>query len=245
MSALLNSILATLAVSAVSLVGILFIRSRPRTERSEIRLLGFAAGVLLAAAFLELIPEAVEEAGDGSNPLVASLAAMVAFFFLEQVLQGFHVHEGHAPATSSYLILIGDGVHNLVDGVIIAAAFVADPSLGVATTIAVLAHEIPQEVADYGILVSGGFTPRRALSLNFASGLLAVVGAVVTVALGDVVEDRVAFFVAATAGMFIYIAAADLIPRIHSRHTERAAAYGPYFLTGVGVVALLTALVPE
>ena len=208
------------------------------------RLISFAAGVLLATVFLELLPEAGHEAG-GANPLIASLVAMVSFFFLERILHGFHLHDGRQGSASRYLILVGDGFHNLIDGIIIGAAFVADPELGVATTLAVTAHEIPQELADYGILVSGGFSRRRALALNFGSGLLGVLGALLTVTVGDAVEDNVSWFVAGTAGMFLYIAAVDLIPQMQQEDGRRSATYGPPFVAGIAVMALVTTLIGD
>src|SRR5262245_21318 len=178
MSPLLQSLIATVLVSAISLVGIVFI-FREWSDRLSVVSLSFAAGVLLATAFLELLPEAVVVAAN-QNVFPAALGAMIGFFLLERVIRGFHTHEdGHSHAvTSRYLILVGDGLHNFIDGVAIAASFLANPTLGVVTTLAITAHEVPQEIADYGILVSGKFPPRTALLLNFLSGLTAVVGAV-------------------------------------------------------------------
>jgi zinc and cadmium transporter len=237
-----QSLLATFLVSVLALVGIVFLFARTWSERIELVLISFAAGVLLSAAFLDLIPEAQALAPEGANVFTAALGAMVAFFFLERFLHGFHGHvDGHA-LSSRYLILIGDGAHNFIDGVAIAASFMAGPEVGVATTLAVAAHEIPQELADYGILIRGRFTPRRALALNFASGLTAMLGAVVFFAFEGVVEGQVAWFMAATAGMFIYIAASDLIPELHHSRVK-GWLYGLPFLGGVATIAVLTRFV--
>jgi len=238
----LQALIATFVVSAVALVGIVFILTRTWSQRLEIVLISFAAGVLLASAFLDLVPEAVEAAQPGSPIFTATLGAMIGFFFLERFLHGFHEHEeGHAVA-SRYLILIGDGVHNFIDGVAIAASFLAGVEVGVITTLAVAAHEIPQELADYGILVRGKFTPRQALTLNFASGLTALLGPVMVFSFAGFVETHIAWFMSATAGMFIYIAASDLIPELH--HSERASWWmsSLSFIAGVGLTALVSAL---
>lgn len=238
-----QALLATLLVSAISLIGIVFLFTE-WTERMEVLSLSFAAGILLGTTFLKLLPEAVEQSHDG-NVFVAALAALVGFFLLERFLHGFHEHDTSHAAPSRYLILVGDGLHNFVDGVAIAASFVVSPAVGIATTLAVAAHEIPQEIADYGVLVSGGFTRGKALFLNFLSSLTALAGAISCLALEDLVVRHLSLFMAATAGMFIYVAASDLIPELHhSRWRDSWLCTGP-FLAGIALMALLTALVPE
>jgi zinc and cadmium transporter len=245
MTPLWQAVLATLVVSTVALVGIVFVFTRQLSHRGELILLSFAAGVLLATTFLELLPEAISLERAPGNIFTATLAAMIGFFLLERLLHGFHIHEdeareGHVVA-SPYLILIGDGLHNFIDGVAIAASFAAAPELGVVTTLAVIVHEVPQELADFGILVAGGMTTRVALLLNFLSGLTAVVGALVFFAGGVAVEPYVAWFMAATAGMFLYIASADLIPQLHHHRTLHPGAALP-FLGGIILIALLREL---
>jgi zinc and cadmium transporter len=247
MTPLLQALLATLLVSAVALVGIVFVISaRQLSHRAELVLLSFAAGVLLATTFLELLPEATTRARAPGNIFAATLVAMIGFFLLERLLQGFHVHEDEARQPSGtfspYLILIGDGLHNFIDGVAIAASFAAAPALGVLTTFAVTVHEVPQELADFGILVAGGMTSRRALVLNFLSGLTAVLGALAFFAAGAGVEPYVAWCMAATAGMFIYIASTDLIPQLHRHRALHPGTQIP-FLGGVLLIAILCRLV--
>ena len=253
MSALASSLLANFLVSLISLVGIVFLFARRWSARRELALVSFAAGVLLSTALLELLPEAIEEGRSQGNVLWATLVAMVAFFFLERFIHGFHVHEeqeDHSTAAPRVLVLVGDGLHNFIDGVVIAASFIANPALGVATTAAVAAHEVPQEIADFGILTRGGYSRRRALVLNFLSGLTAVLGAVVVFAVGGAVEHHIAWFVAAAAGMFIYIAAADLLPELH-HHRPREGEGGLHglvgvaFVGGIAVIVLLAHLVHE
>jgi zinc and cadmium transporter len=245
MTPLAQALLATLVVSAVALVGIVFVFARQLSHRAELVLLSFAAGVLLATTFLELLPEATTLPRAPGNLFLATLGAMIGFFLLERLLHGFHIHEDgvrepHSPG-SPYLILVGDGLHNFIDGLAIAASFAASPELGVITTLAVAVHEVPQELADFGILVAGGMTTRHALLLNFLSGLTAVLGALAFFAAGPAIEPYTAWFMAATAGMFIYVASADLIPQLH-HHRALHPTQLP-FLGGVALIWLLRALV--
>jgi zinc and cadmium transporter len=243
MSPFVQSLLATLWVSALALIGIVFLFVRKPAGRGEALLLSFAAGVLLATAFLDLLPEAIERGHGDGNIFLAALAAMIVFFFLERVLHGFHEHEEMHTRPSRYLVLLGDGLHNFIDGVVIAASFAASPELGIATTVAVTVHEVPKEIADFSILMSGGFDFRTALLLNFATGLMALLGPVVFFALEGAVTHHLAWFMTGAAGMFIYVAGTDLIPQLH-HHREGAGAmvYLP-FLGGIALIATVGALV--
>ncbi|MGH7789349.1 MAG: ZIP family metal transporter [Candidatus Binatia bacterium] len=251
MTPLVHAILATLVISAISLVGVIFLFT-DWNERRAMLFISFGAGVLLATAFLELLPEAVAlHTGDG-NFFIASLGAMGAFFVLERFLRGFHSHDeehGHGDrddshtVPSGYLVLVGDTLHNFIDGVVIAAAFLVSPTVGVATTLAVAAHEIPQEVADFGILLGAGFRRSSALLLNFLSGLAALLGALWCFWFEGMVAGHLAWFMAATAGMFIYIAASDLMPELHHSRTRREWIYAVPFFVGVGLIAAIGGLI--
>ena len=241
MSPLVLSLIATLLVSTISLVGVFVVRW---SERVEERLLGFAAGVLLATAFLDLFPEAVARSPGDTHVFAAALGAMILFFVIERLLHAFHLHEESHAHASGYLILIGDGVHNLIDGVVIAASFLVSPELGLTTTLAVAAHEIPQEIADYGLLVSGRFSRQQALALNFASGLTAMIGVVLCWAFREMIEPHVGWALTATAGMFIYIAASDLIPELHHVRRRGSWAHTMPFFAGIVLIAFLAAAVP-
>lgn len=248
MPAPVAAVLATLGVSAIALIGIVFFTTTRPGPRGDALLLSFAAGVLLSTSFLELAPEAVTHSGGDGAVFSAALVAMIVFFLLERFLHGFHVHDGHEgherrhTVASTWLILIGDGLHNFIDGIVIAASFAVSPELGLVTTLAVAVHEIPQELADFSILVAGGLDTRTALALNFASGLTSVVGALAFFAFTTALEANVAWFMTATLGMFVYIAGSDLIPQLH--HHERDASGWIYlpFLGGVGVIAILSAV---
>lgn len=241
MSPLAQALLATFVVGLISFVGIAFAFTKRWSERSEMLLLSFAAGVLLATVFLELLPEAIERANGDGRVFSAALVAMIAFFFLERFLHGFHVHEESRAVASRYMILIGDAVHNFVDGVVIAASFLASPALGMTTAFAVMAHEIPQEIADYGILIRGKVSPRNALLLNFASGLFAILGALACFWLEDLVLPHLGWFLTATAGMFIYIAGSDLIPELHEPAHRGQWIYTAPFLVGIALMVVVTA----
>jgi zinc and cadmium transporter len=242
LSPFVSSLLATFWVSTIALVGIVFMFRRQPGPRGEAFLLSFAAGVLLATTFLELLPEAVARGSRDGNVFIATLVAMIAFFFLERVLHGFHVHEDSHAVPSRYLILVGDGVHNFIDGIAIAAAFAVGPELGLATTFAVTVHEVPQEIADFSILMSGGFQLRTALLLNFLSGLTAILGAILFWAFAGALEDHLAWFMTATAGMFIYIAGSDLIPQVHHHRTAPGSLIYVPFLGGIALIAVLNAV---
>jgi zinc and cadmium transporter len=249
-AALWYTLAATFLVSLISLIGIFFIFGKWWNDRIEMRLVSFAAGVLLGTAFLDLLPEALEHADGNTDILIASLVAMAVFFFTERLLHGLH-HHGHDETSEShvrhhsesrYFILVGDGAHNFVDGVAIGSAFLIDTGLGVVTTLAVMAHEIPHEVADYSVLVHGGYTRGRALWYNFLSGLTAVLGGAAVYIFGAVVEDHLAILLAASAGMFLYIASANLIPELHHQRIPGRFIYGTPFLLGIAVMILLTSL---
>jgi zinc and cadmium transporter len=243
---LLYALLAALAISLIALVGILFL-PKNWTHRREVVFVGFAAGVLLATSALQLLPEAIEEGGGEIGLFYALLGGIVAFFYLERLLHGFHghSHESHRRDESArYLILTGDGLHNFIDGVAIGGAFLVDPALGIATTIAVAAHELPQEIADFAVLVRGGFSRKKALLLNLASGAMALLGVLLVFALQETVEPYIGYLLAVTAGMFIYIAAADLIPELHHDHQENEQ-FGFPFLLGIVLVMLITVYAPS
>lgn len=250
MSPLANALLATVAISLISLVGAAVFRGKWWNERHELRVVSFAAGVLLAAVFLDLLPEAVEAWDGNSNIFIASLVAMAALFFVERYIHGTHQHHGHEShvhhhTSSGYFILLGDGVHNFIDGVAIATGFIISPELGIATTLAVAAHELPHEIADYGILLKSGYSRTRALVYNLISGLTAVMGAGAVFMAGDFVADNLSFFLTATAGLFLYIACVNLIPELHHQRVKGRFVYGAPFLAGIMIIAGLLYAIPH
>lgn len=209
-------------VSLVSLVGILTIFFREKTVEDVLFLLiSLSAGALLGAAFLDLIPESIEIAGV-MNTMWMVIVGFLLFFVLEKFLLFHHAHDhSHAKKHSGrkaalpYLNLIGDGIHNLVDGMIIAVAYITDPSLGIVTTIAIIAHEIPQEIGDFGVLIYGGLNKWNALAFNFLTALTAIIGAMAIILLNVSVESITTFLLPLAAGHFIYISTVDIMPELH------------------------------
>jgi len=235
-----NIILATLAVSLISLAGICLIRVKETTlEWLLDYLVSFAVGGLLGGAFLHLFPEAVES---GNTALFSqALAGIIVFLLMERFLRWRHCHQGRCEAHSfTYMNLIGDGVHNFIDGMLIAASFVQDPRLGIATTIAVAAHELPQELGDFAILVYGGVGRMKALMLNLLSGLVAVMGALVGYYQMHHVVWLKDFLIPFTAGGFIYLALVDMVPELH-RETcgPKSLAQTATLLAGLGLMGWL------
>ena len=201
--------------SLFSLVGSLFLLLKKQvTENFANFLISFAAGALIATAFLDLLPEA-NKLAEGKNIFSAVMLGFLSFFFSERYIRLFHYHHGHGEKPSTYLVLIGDGIHNFVDGVTIAVAFLTSVPLGITTSIAVAAHEMPQEIADMGVLLANGLSKTKALFYNFLSALTALTGAILAFFLVSQINQYLYFFLAMAAGHFIYIAASDLIPEIH------------------------------
>lgn len=228
--------------SVFSLIGgfILLLKER-WTEDFSLKLVSFAAGVLLATAFFDLLPEALQASGGSANLFVPVFTAIIGFFFLERSFFWFHHHhEDHGISPAIYLILLGDSVHNFVDGIAIAAAFYINIPLGVLTSFAVAAHEVPQEIADFTIMLSRGLDRKRALIYNLLSSLMTLVGAFLTYLLAGIMEKKFWIATAATAGMFIYIATSDLMPELHKEHRRgRSISQTIYFVLGIVITFVL------
>jgi zinc and cadmium transporter len=231
------------ALSSVSLLGSMTLMLRPdRLRRSLVVLVPFAAGALLGNSFLHIVPEVAEStAGFDRAASISVVAGIVVFFILEKVLHWHHSHFPHEEVLHPVAVsnLLGDGLHNFIDGAIVAGAFVVSPQLGLATTAAVGLHEIPQELGDFGILVHAGLRPRRALLLNFVSGLTAIAGGAITL-LVSAPDAIVRFFLPFTAGAFVYIASTDLIPELHKEpEPAKSLLQVVALLLGVGVMGAL------
>jgi len=235
MNTLLWSIGATVVVSLISLIGIVTLMIKKRIlEKILLWLVGFSAGALIGGAFLHLIPEALKGSSQ-KNIFVYVLVGFSSFFILERFIKWHHCHkqDGKCEIHSfTYMNLIGDGLHNFIDGLIIVASFSINPGLGIATTLAVIAHEIPQEISDFGVLVYGGFSRARALTFNFLIALTSVFGALVGFFLLSI-QDISQFLLSFTAGSFIYISASDLIPELHKESKiKKAVVSFAFFLLG-------------
>lgn len=241
-----QSLAAVGGISAVSLVGALgMLVKRDFLAKALFVVVAFAAGALLGDAFFHLVPEIAEsEHGFDTTASVAILAGVLVLFVLEKVL---HWHHSHFPRPEvlhpvAVTNLVGDGLHNFVDGAIVAGSFAVSSELGVATAIAVALHEIPQEVGDFGILLHAGLTPRRALALNFTSAVMAVLGAL-AVLLFLPVDAIARVLLPFSAGAFVYIASTDLLPDMHKEpEAGRSIVQLAGLLGGIGAMAALLVL---
>ncbi|MBM3344988.1 MAG: ZIP family metal transporter [Betaproteobacteria bacterium] len=226
MDTLLQIILATLAGGVLSMLAAA-LATLVLLERWLPRLVSFAVGAMLAAAFLDLLPEAVNAGLDVEEAGAVVLGGVMLFFVIEKLALWRHAHGvyHHEPAirVSGPMVLVGDAVHNFVDGVLIAAAFLQSTELGTAATLAVIAHEVPQEAGDFMVLLHAGYTRRRALVLNALCSLASVVGGVLGYLLLLQMQAAVPYALAISAASFIYIAVADLIPDLHHNHGGRSA----------------------
>ena len=219
-------------------------------------LISYAIGALLGAVFLEILPHAFEHA-DPHHMAGTVLVGILVFFVLEKLVLWRHchhdhceAHEAHAPAhdhgRSGMLILIGDTFHNFVDGILIAAAFMENTELGIVTALAIIAHEIPQEVGDYLILLHSGYSRAKALAFNLLSSLATLIGAMLAYFALSALTDWIPSLLGLAAASMIYVAVADLIPSLHKR-TELKATLQQVLLIGLGVasIALVQTLVGE
>lgn len=236
----------TLIGSVISLIGgiLLLIREKFAIKISHY-LSAFAAGALLATAFFDLLPESfehMEELGIEVNIPLWALVGILSFFLLERFIHHHHSH-GQAQEKKAVipLVILGDVMHNFTDGVAIAATFLISIPLGVVTSLAVAAHEIPQEIGDFGLMLQRGMARKKVLLTNFYSSLSALAGAVLTYIYKDQIEQLLPLVLAVTAGFFIYIALANLIPEIHNRDNQRVAFWESVMLF-VGVLVVYFAI---
>lgn len=246
MSTLAYIIIFTFLGSIFSLIGgvILLLKERVAHKISHL-LAAFAAGALLGTAFLDLLPEALHEGKDllsttevEGSVFLFTLLGVIVFFLLERFIHWFHHHQRphREPAKPTVpLVVLGDSIHNFIDGMAIAATFLVSVPLGIVTTIAVAAHEIPQEIGDFGILLHEGVKRKKVLAYNLLSALTSLLGAFLTYLLGDILSGFLPYLLAITAGFFIYIAAADIIPDIHQENRKGFA----LFETGLLIIGIL------
>jgi len=245
MSAWLYGIASVIIVSLISLVGIIIFPVKEENLRKILLyFVSFAAGALLGDAFIHLMPEIVGQLGFTLSLSFYLLSGIVISFIVEKFIHWRHCHiptsDSH-PHPFAYMNLFADAVHNFIDGIIIAASYLVSIPVGIATTLAVFFHEIPQEIGDYGILLHGGFTRGKALFFNFLSAATAIIGAIIALILSAYVENLTLMLIPFAAGSFIYIASSDLIPELHK---ETAASKSVLqlimFLIGILIMFSLT-----
>ena len=257
MSGLIYAIISVSLVSLTALVGIFAISLKESVlDRILFVLLSFSAGTILGTAYLDLLPETVELFGEAQLPVAVAYVTIgfLGFFFLERFIYWYHGHvHGYESVVEEkmtvksyvYLNLIGDGVHNLLDGMIIAAAFLIAVPAGVATTLAVIFHELPQEIGDFGVLVYGGFTRYKALLANFVTALTAFGGVLISNYFSLQIENFSAHLIAFGAGGFMYLAASELIPEMQEeRNIRKSVAQFALFILGLALIWFLVQILP-
>ena len=248
---LIYIIVATLAGGVLSVLAAALITYGVLSHMVQ-RLVSFAAGALLGAAFIDVLPEAAESGLDARNLFATLLIGLLIFFLLEKFALWRHSHhheqdghghehgfDAHEAGKSGLLILLGDSLHNFADGILLAAAFMTDPRLGFITTLSIIAHEIPQEAGDFIVLLNAGYSKTRALAYNIVSSLASVVGGLIGYFAFEQARSVVPYVVVFAASSFIYIAVADLIPWMQRRTDTRSSAWQIVMVAlGVAMIAL-------
>lgn len=233
---LIYALAATLFISLLSLLGIFaFMIGKSAEKKVALFFVAFSTGSLLGGAFLHLLPESIHNP-ENLEPYLYLLLGIIIFYLLERILKWHHCHDNGdcGVHTFTYMSLIGDSIHNFIDGLVIVSAFSVSTEVGMATTIAVASHEIPQELGDYFVLIHGGFSKVKALLWNFMSAATAIVGALVGYVLISKVENITSFVLPLAAGGFIYISMSDLIPELHKEKIlKRSFAYFAIFIIGL------------
>lgn len=251
MSTLAYILIFTFIGSILALAGGLLLLAKEKLVLKLSHFLAsFAAGVLLGAAFFDLLPEAAHEGEElGIDIFFWVLLGITIFFLMERAIHWFHHHheEHHLDQketkTTVPLIVLGDTMHNFIDGVVIAATFMVSIPLGIVTAFSVFAHELPQEIGDFGLLLHKGLKRKKIIIINLLSASVAFGGALLTYSLGNVLETRLPILLAVTAGFFIYIALSDLIPEIHHETRKKHAVIEVILLFfGVFIIYLSTTL---
>jgi len=208
-------IITTFTIALLAFVGVFALSLKEKIlNKILLFLVSLSAGALMGGAFIHLIPESFEKHGDG-DILIVVLVGFILFFIIEKVLHWRHCHKGKCEVhTFHYMNLVGDAIHNFIDGLIMAASFITSVPLGITTTFAIAAHEIPQEIGDFGVLIYGGFEKKKAIIMNFLVALTVVAGGIVGYFISNTIQQATTFLLPFAAGGFIYIAATDLVPEI-------------------------------
>ncbi len=238
MGILPNILISVLIVSSISLIGIVTVLFRIKSmDKLFFVLVSFAVGALLGAAFLDLLPESIK-AGEPFWVFVCVLVGILFFLLMESFLYWYHCHDRECKVHEfNYLCLMGASIHNFFDGVIIAATYMSGASIGFIATIAIIFHEIPRELGDYGILVFGGFSKRKALFYNFLTAITAFAGALCAYFFLDKFRTYIPYLVSIAAGGFIYISLTDLIPELGKKKMlSRSIAQFALISLGIGVI---------
>lgn len=246
---ILITILSVFLVSIISFIGLFTLSiNQKKLKKVVTYLISFAAGALLGDVFIHLLPEIAEKTNFSLTTSIYILSGIGIFFILEKFIHWEHCHgnilqENHIHPFA-YLNLLGDALHNFIDGVIIAASYLISIPAGLATTIAVILHEIPQEIGDFGVLLHGGFTKGKALFLNFLTALTAILGAVIAILATKTIQNIEILLIPIAIGGFIYIAGSDLIPELH-KETNLKKSFIQLISLILGVLIMLSLLLLE
>ncbi len=243
------TLISVVVTTAISLVGIFALLATRRIERYVTYLVALSAGALLGDVFIHILPEVFSTRGEITKTASLMLLGVLVFFILERFLRHHHSHaHAHEPEGCSetgvravgHMNLISDGAHNFLDGIAIGASYLISIPVGIATTVAVILHEIPQEIGDFGLLLHAGFTKKKALLYNILSASLAIVGAVLALAFSSFSENVATIVLPITAGSFLYIALADLLPELQETTESKKALLELFFVfLGIGLMFIL------
>jgi len=240
---------SVIVISAISLTGVLVLWLKDQQlKKILLYLVSFSVGGLFGDAFIHLIPEAIEEGGFGTSVSLLILLGILFSFVVEKFLQWRHCHiptSSEHPHSFAYMNLFGDAVHNLIDGLIVGGSYLVSIPIGISTTLAVIFHEIPQELGDFGVLIHGGFDKRKAVWFNFLTALTAILGAVIAFVVGTAMEGFIPLLIPFAAGNFIYIAGSDLIPELRKDEPDLKKATLQVVSITLGVVVMLLVLLLE
>lgn len=248
-----QAIASVVAVSVVSLIGAVALSLQvERLKKIVFALVALAAGALFGDVIIHIIPELFESQIPSHIIGIFILAGILIFFVLEKFLHWSHQHEmsdcvepghSHPPMALGQLNLAADGLHNFIDGLTIGASFLVSPEVGAATTIAVILHEIPQEIGDFGILIHAGYSVKKALLFNLFSASLAIIGTIIALALGSQIEAMGNYLLALAAGGFLYTAGSDLLPELHkTTNLKKSLVQFIAMLIGIGLMFVLLLL---
>lgn len=244
---LANILAASIFGGVLSLLGgVILLWKEDFARKASLLLLSFATGSLLGAAFLELLPEALAEI-DYQKSILMLMAGILAIFVFEKSIKLYHhhQHEGHEHKAFASTVLAGDAIHNFIDGIVIAMAFNAGWQIGIAATVAIFFHEIPQEIGDFGVLLHSGYKRMRIIWLNLLTSLTTVIGALLGYFLLGFIADWVPFFLSFAAGTFIYIAVSDLLPELKERTGWTGIFHIFGIILGIAVIFILGIYLPE
>ena len=247
MSQYIYAIISVAIVSLISLLGVLTLQIKvQKLKQIMIYFISFSAGSMFAGVFLHMLPEIVKEIGFTTQVSMMVLLGIIISFILEKIIHWRHCH---MPVTKTHIhhvgimSLTGDAMHNFIDGIIIGVSFLVDTSVGMATTFAVIFHEIPQEIADFGILIHSGFSKKKALLMNFLISLFAFLGLAIALMIGTKVENLIHYAIPIAAGNFIYIAGADMIPELHKEtKLSKSLIQLLSFIAGIAIMYLMLLL---